>query len=379
MPTVKLGVDIANPPSPMSPDVEDSDMEVVPPNVPEASVIAPDPLAEIVTTVPLAPAPSAMAPFPAVVDKPRVPVAVIVPLVVKSALLETETSSPVDEPDPILSVVPPEPTQVTSPVVLKVKLVVVPVSVVIAPDPDFKFNVVAVIEPPVWPIVPVPLAVNVTVVPLMLLPKLIAPSLPLETSESAPLEAKADVVVMLLSLVTDKLVNVSPDEARVIAPAPELVTVTAPIVFTVKPVVDVAKPPSPMSPDPEASDMDVLPDKVPVDCDIAPVVSALTVTTVPPAEAPRAMSPPLPPVVDKPRVPVAVIDPLVVKSALLETDTLSPVDEPAPIFSALPPEPTQVTSPVVLKVKLAVVPVSVVIAPDPEVKFKLVAVIEPVV
>ncbi len=181
------------------------------------------------------------------------------------------------------------------------------------------------------------------------------------------------------SVVTDMLVNVAPPEARSIAPAPLLLTVRAPVVFTVKLGVEVAKPPSPISPEPDVSDTDVVPVKVPADCEIVPVVSADNVTIVPLALAPREMLPPVPPVVDKPKVPVAVMLPDVVRLALLETETLSPVDDPPPILSVAPPDPAQVTSPVVLKVKLVVVPVNVVIAPDPEVKFKFVAVIEPAV
>lgn len=216
--TVNAVVDVEKSPSPISPEPDDNDIDVLPESVPPVRVIVPLVSALTVTTVPPASAPSTISPaLPPVVDKPNVPVAVIVPLVVNSALLETATSSPVDAPGPMLSVVPPVPVQVTSPVVLKVKLLVVPVSVVIAPEPDLRFNVVAEIEPPVCPIVPEPLAVKVTVVPLMLLPKLMAPLLPLETSESAPLEVNAVVVVILLSFDTEKLVKVAPCDATSMA------------------------------------------------------------------------------------------------------------------------------------------------------------------
>lgn len=145
----------------------------------------------------------------------------------------------------------------------------------------------------------------------------------------------AVVVERLASVVTDMLANVSPPEARLSAPAPLLLTVSAPVVFTVKLGVDVAKPPSPISPDPDASDKEVVPDKVPDVCEIAPVVSADKVTTVPLALAPSAILPPPPAIVDKSKVPVAVMLPDVVRLALLETETLPPVDDPPPILNVV--------------------------------------------
>ena len=62
---------------------------------------------------------------------------------------------------------------------------------------------------------------------------------------------------------------------------------------------------------------------------------------------------------------------------MFDTDTALPVDVPAPIFSAEPPVPAHVTLPVVLNVRFDVVPVSVVIAPEPEVRLRFVVVIDP--
>ena len=111
-------------------------------------VIAPEPLAERVTEVPLTLAPKPIEPL-AVVERDNVPLAVIAPEVVSPALLDTETVLPAEVPLPILRAAPPEPAQVTLPVVLKVKLVVEPVRVVIAPEPEVRFKLVAVIEPDV--------------------------------------------------------------------------------------------------------------------------------------------------------------------------------------------------------------------------------------
>jgi len=86
---------------------------------------------------------------PEVVESNNVPEALIVPDVVRLALLETEILSPVELPLPILRAVPPVPAQVTLPVVLNVKLLVEPVRVLILPEPEARFRLVVLIEPPV--------------------------------------------------------------------------------------------------------------------------------------------------------------------------------------------------------------------------------------
>jgi len=88
---------------------------------------------------------------------------------------------------------------------------------------------------------------------------------------------------------------------------------------------------------------------------------------------------PLPAVVDKDNVPAAVIAPEFVRAALLETFMLLPEELPLPMLRAVPPVPAQVTLPVVLNVKLLVEPVKVLILPEPEVRLRLVAVMEPAV
>ena len=111
--------------------------------------MVPVPVAVRITeVVPVALAPRAMLPLTAVVVSDKVPVAVIDPDVTRAALLDTEKLCPVDAPGPIVNV-PPLLVYVTSPVVLAVRLLMDPFSVLILPEPEDRFNVVAVIEPPV--------------------------------------------------------------------------------------------------------------------------------------------------------------------------------------------------------------------------------------
>ena len=111
-------------------------------------MIVPEPFAVSVTAVPEADAPSATLPLFALVTNDNVPFAVMAPEVVRAALLETDTAFPVDVPAPILRAEPPVPAHVTLPDVLNVRLEVVPVRVVIAPEPDVRFKLVVVIDPP---------------------------------------------------------------------------------------------------------------------------------------------------------------------------------------------------------------------------------------
>jgi len=106
-------------------------------------------LAERLTLTPDKLEPRVILPLPAVVDKASVLEAVIAPEVVRAALLETLMLLPVELPLPILRAVPPVPAQMTLPVVLNVRLVVVPVRVLILPEPEARFRLVVLIEPPV--------------------------------------------------------------------------------------------------------------------------------------------------------------------------------------------------------------------------------------
>jgi hypothetical protein len=106
-------------------------------------------LAERSTVVPETLAPRLILPLLAVVDNDSVLVAVITPEVVNPALLDTDTLLPVEVPLPTLRAVPAEPTQVTFPEVLNVRLLVDPVNVLISPEPELRFKLVAVTEPPV--------------------------------------------------------------------------------------------------------------------------------------------------------------------------------------------------------------------------------------
>jgi len=107
-----------------------------------------------------------------------------------------------------------------------------------------------------------------------------------------------------------------------------------------------------------------------------PLADRLVVT--PDKLEPRVILP-LPAVVDRANVLAAVIEPEVVRAALLETLILLPVELPLPILRAVPPVPAQVTLPVVLNVRLLVEPVKVLILPEPEVRLRLVALTLPAV
>jgi len=107
-----------------------------------------------------------------------------------------------------------------------------------------------------------------------------------------------------------------------------------------------------------------------------PLADRLVVT--PDKLEPRVILP-LPAVVDKASVLEAVIEPEVVRAALLETLMLLPVELPLPILRAVLPVPAQVTLPLVLNVRLLVEPVRVLILPEPEARFRLVALTLPAV
>ena len=98
-------------------------------------VIAPEPLAVIVSTVPETLPPNTMPPLVPVARRAKVPVAVIVPEVVKAVALAAESVKlilePVDIPLPVVAVVS---TKVTAPVVLAVQLGVAMFSEPIAPE-----------------------------------------------------------------------------------------------------------------------------------------------------------------------------------------------------------------------------------------------------
>ena len=162
----------------------------------------------------------------------------------------------------------PEFTTVTVPVVLAIKLGVEVLIDPMLPEPE-----VNVIDddpdnvPAVWVIAPETLALKFTIVPPALPPRAMPPLLAVAANEKDPPEVIGVVVAMLLSLETEKLVKVSPPEATLSA-YPEFTTDTPPVVFTVKIGVKVST--SPIVPDPELSDIDVVPVKVPAVGAIAP-------------------------------------------------------------------------------------------------------------
>jgi len=220
-------------------------------------------LAERLVVTPDKLLPRVILPFPAVVDRANVLAAVIEPDVVRLALLDTLMLLPVELPLPILRAVAPVPAQVTLPVVLKVKLLVEPDKVLILPEPEVRFKLVEAMEPPVWLIMPEPLADRLTVAPEALPPKLTLPLLAVVVRAKVPEVARAEVVERVLSLLTDKLEKVAPPEARLKAPAPLFTTVALPVVLRVRLGVEVLM--LPILPEPEASDIELEPVKVPAD------------------------------------------------------------------------------------------------------------------
>ena len=90
--------------------------------------------------------------------------------------------------------------------------------------------------------------------------------------------------MIVLSLLTDRLVNVSPPEARLTAPV--FTTVALPVVLSVK--LGVAVLIEPMLPEPVLIDTDVEPVTVP-DPVIVPVPNAVSVTTEPLSAAPTTI------------------------------------------------------------------------------------------
>jgi len=105
------------------------------------------------------------------------------------------------------------------------------------------------------------LAEKLTVAPFALPPKLTLPLLAVVVSDSTPEAARAEVVVSVLSLLTDNPENVSPPEARLKAPAPVFTTVALPVVLTVRTGVEVLM--LPILPEPVLRAIDVVPVTVP--------------------------------------------------------------------------------------------------------------------
>ena len=98
-------------------------------------------------------------------------------------------------------------------------------------------------------------------VPLKLPPRLTLPLLAVVAKDTVPEEAKAVVVVRVLSLLTDTPENVSPPEARLNAPAPLFTTIALPVVLSVKLGVNVLI--LPISPEPLVNAADVVPATMP--------------------------------------------------------------------------------------------------------------------
>jgi hypothetical protein len=110
---------------------------------------------------------------------------------------------------------------------------------------------------------PEPLADIVTALPWILPPKEIAPPFAVDVNDKAPDEVNAVVVLIDLLLVTDRLAKVEPPDARIMALVVEFTTVAVPVVLMVKFGVTVLI--LPILPEPDASEIEVLPVSVPND------------------------------------------------------------------------------------------------------------------
>ena len=176
---------------------------------------------------------------------------------------------------------------------------------------------------------------------LRLKPRDILPLFAVVVSAVVPELARAEAVVIALSLLTDKLVNVSPPEATLTAPV--FTTVALPVVFRVK--LGVAVLIEPILPEPVLIDTDVDPVTVPEPV-IVPVPSAVSVTTVPLSAAPTTIGLLVAVVSINDSAPAVVTDPLVVMPPLAVSVKLNPpepaVDTPLPVKAV---ESVNVTAP----------------------------------
>lgn len=160
----------------------------------------------------------------------------------------------------------------TSPVVVTVIVVAAVFSALMLPDPEDKVIVPVLAvstAAPEFEMEPVPPALKVTVEPdALFAPNDIDPLL-VVLRASGPVELKALVVLILLSLETVNDAKVVPSEVR-LTNVPVLATVTAPVVPRVRPCVLVF---AVMLPEPDTRDALVVAVSVPVP-EIVPVVPA---------------------------------------------------------------------------------------------------------
>ncbi len=168
-----------------------------------------------------------------------------------------------------------------------------------------------------------PLADKLAVAAFRLNPRDILPLFAVVVNAVVPELVSADVVVIVLLSLTDRLVNVPPPEARLTAPV--FTTVALPVVLSVRLGVVVLI--LPISPEPVLIDTDVDPVTVPAPV-IVPVPNAVSVTTVPLSAAPTAIGLFVAVVSINDSAPAVVIDPLVVMPPLAVSVKLNP-PEPA--------------------------------------------------
>ena len=320
--------------------------------------------------------PRLSAPLFAIVERATVPEAASAELVLNVSSLLTLKLLNVAPPEDRLNAPAPLLLTVAEPVVLTDKL---DVDVLILPIlPDVEVNAIDV-DPLNVPadcvILPEPFALTVSTVPEAFAPRTIPPLVPVANKAKVPLALiEAEVVNAPAPLAESVKLILLPVDAPLPVVACESTKVTFPLVLADQLGVTIFK--EPILPEVEDRAIDVVPVNVPAVWVILPEPLALIVSTVPEALAPKLILPLLA-VVDIANVPVALIAPDVVNAALFDTVILFPEELPPPIFNAVPPLPAHVTFPLVLNVRLLVLPVKVDIFPEPDVRFKLVAVTDP--
>jgi hypothetical protein len=172
----------------------------------------------------------------------------------------------------------PEFTTVALPVVLSRRLGVDVLTLPMVPEPELSDTDVVPVRVPVPEIEPAPLALSDSSVPLIVLePNDMPPPPAVELKLSAPAELSELFTVKAAVSETDKEANCAPPELRLAAPV--FVTLAVPVVFKVNEGVVVLI--APMLPEVELSDMEVVPDKLPVVAEIAPLPFVLKLRTVP--------------------------------------------------------------------------------------------------
>ena len=265
---------------PMFPEVELSEMDILPVSSPAAvCVMAPEPFA-VKVTIPaaeIALPPSAMLPLLRLDVSDKVPFALMFVAIVTVLLADTDKLLNVAPPDENVSALNPPFVIVALPVVFAVTLGVSVEEVKLPFADDRDTDVVAFISP-LPDNVPKPEALSTMVLAVRrLLPKVMSLLPAVVAINRAEFEVREFERVTLLLFKRVKLVKGATDVERL--SAPELVTLTVPVVFSDRWVVAVFM--GFISPVLEVKLTDVLPEMMPVDELIAPEPLAEIITAAP--------------------------------------------------------------------------------------------------